>query len=668
MYALCSTRTRAAITYQEFRRIYQDIVREATILAVRPALRAVLQEGSQARAAFAVEIETSLVDTFSIENELLLVWEQNRWAVDCSSQSIFRELEGDNLVHMISRIPVRANIYDVNGRGLAIAGDSVTVGVVPDEIQDETTVLARLSQVLDIPQSEIKASYENQPVSWFIPIADISVEVSREHYELLSTEPGILLREKRTRIYREPATAPHIVGFLGKVPGEELAAWQHRGYTGDELVGRTGIEAWGEPYLAGQRGGTLTIITPQGRVVATLARREAVPARSIYLALDSAFQHKAEELLGERKGAVVVMDIDDGRILALATWPRFDPNLFARGIDPDVWAALVNDPANPLLNRAIQGQYPPGSTFKIVTMGTILERGGVEPTQMYNCPGYWDKLGWPMTCWLKSGHGTIDLITALAASCDVTFYQVGYDLSFVDVDALPSYARSFGLGTPTGIGERSVSLPGIGNNSGWESEGDRDPLGEASGLVPDDAWKRQTFGEGWSTGDTVNLAIGQGFLLTTPLQMGRLIAAIANGGTLYRPRIVDRIAAVGEIPEVVFESEKVGRLPIAPASLDAIRTGLGGATTLSLGTATHRFSDFPIPVAGKTGTAQNEGELPHAWFVGYLPADEPEIAIVAMLENIGEGSTYAAPLFRQVAEAYYGLEIETQRQADDGDH
>jgi penicillin-binding protein 2 len=637
-------------------------------LAVRPALRAVLQEGSQARAAFAVEIETSLVDTFSIENELLLVWEQNRWAVDWSSQSIFRELEGDNLVHMISRIPVRANIYDVNGRGLAIAGDSVTVGVVPDEIQDETTVLARLSQVLDIPQSEIKASYENQPVSWFIPIADISVEVSREHYELLSTEPGILLREKRTRIYREPATAPHVVGFLGKVPGEELAAWQHRGYTGDELVGRTGIEAWGEPYLAGQRGGTLTIITPQGRVVATLARREAVPARSIYLTVDSAFQRTVEELLGERKGAVAVMDIDDGRILALATWPRFDPNLFARGIDPDVWAALVNDPANPLLNRAIQGQYPPGSTFKIVTMGTILERGGVEPTQMYNCPGYWDKLGWRMTCWLKSGHGTIDLITALAASCDVTFYQVGYDLSFVDVDALPSYARSFGLGTPTGIGERSVSLPGIGNNSGWESEGDRDPLGEASGLVPDDAWKRQTFGEGWSTGDTVNLAIGQGFLLTTPLQMGRLIAAIANGGTLYRPRIVDRIAAVGEIPEVVFEPEKVGRLPIAPASLDAIRTGLGGATTLSLGTATHRFSDFPIPVAGKTGTAQNEGELPHAWFVGYLPADEPEIAIVAMLENIGEGSTYAAPLFRQVAEAYYGLEIETQRQADDGDH
>ena len=297
-----------------------------------------------------------------------------------------------------------------------------------------------------------------------------------------------------------------------------------------------------------------------------------------------------------------------------------------------------------------------------------MERGGVKPTQTYNCPGYWDKLGWLMTCWLKSGHGTIDLITALAASCDVTFYQVGYDLSFIDVDALPSYARSFGLGAPTGIGERSVSLSGIDSSTGWESASDRDPLGEASGLVPDDAWKRQTFGEGWSTGDTVNLAIGQGFLLTTPLQMGRLIAAIANGGTLYRPRIVDRVAAVGETPEVILEPEKVGRLPITPATMDAIRTGLEGATTLSLGTATHRSVGFPISVAGKTGTAQNEGELPHAWFIGYLPADKPAIAIVAMLENIGEGATYAAPLFRQVAEAYYGLETETQPRAGDGDH
>jgi penicillin-binding protein 2 len=537
MYELCSSQSRADVPYQEFQRIYQEVSAEATILVVHPILHAVLEDKTTARATFAAEIETSFVGSFSVENELSLTWEGDRWGVDWSKRSIFRELEGDNLVHMVSRSPVRANIYDVNGKGLAVDGSLVTVGVVPGEIEDEPAVLARLSMVLGMSQPEIKAKYADQPKNWFIPIGDISVEKSREHYALLSEEPGISLREKGVRVYRAPAAAPHVVGYLAKIPAEELEAWQQRGYIGDELIGRTGMEAWGEPYLAGQRGGVLTIITPEGQVAATLARRDAVPARSVYLTFDYEFQRKVEELLGERKGSVVVMDVNTGRILALATWPRFDLNKFAEGIDPQSWSALVNDPATPLMNRPIQGQYPPGSTFKIVTMGTIMERGGVPATQTYQCPGTWNKLGWPMTCWLATGHGTIDLVSALTASCDVTFYQVGYDLSYIDIDALPSYARSFGLGQPTGIGK---SL------DGWW--GDWDPLGEAGGLVPDDAWKRATLNEGWSTGDTVNLAIGQGFLLVTPLQMCRLVAAVGNGGVLYRPLIVSKIAATDQTP------------------------------------------------------------------------------------------------------------------------
>jgi penicillin-binding protein 2 len=655
MYDLCSTEARASTKYAEFSRIYSEVAQEATIIAVHPTLHAVLHEGQQAHATFAVEVETSFVGTFSVENELPLVWDDDRWAVDWSKKCIFGELEGDNLIHMVPRLPVRANIYDVQGKGLAVKGDLVTVGVVPGEIEDEPAVLARLSLVLNIPQPEIKAKYENQPPNWFIPIADISVPESQKHYELLSTALGISLRPKPIRIYTEPVAAPHIIGFMGNIPAEELEAWQARGYTGDELVGRVGIEAWGEPYLAGQRGGVLTIVTPGGQLAATLARREAVPARSVYLTFEHQFQQKVEALLGERKGAVVVMDVNDGRVLALATWPRFDPNLFAEGIDPKAWSILVNDPATPLVNRAIQGQYPPGSTFKIVTMGTIMERGGVKPSQTYNCPGSWNKLGWPMTCWLKSGHGDIDLVTALTASCDVTFYQIGYDLSFIDRDALPSYSRSFGLGSATGIGQ------------GDEGNQSADPLGEASGLVPDDTWKRQVYDEGWATGDNVNLAIGQGFLLTTPLQMCRLVAAVGNGGILYRPQIVWKVAATDQLPEITFKPDKVGRLPITPSTLADIRTGLEGVTTSPRGTATHRFVDFPYPVAGKTGTAQNEGELPHAWFIGYLPADKPEIAIVAMIENVGEGSAFAAPLFRQVAAAYYGLEEETPEVEGQGD-
>jgi penicillin-binding protein 2 len=444
-------------------------------------------------------------------------------------------------------------------------------------------------------------------------------------------------------------------------------AWQALGYSGDEVIGRTGLEAWGEPYLAGQRGGELMIITSGGQLVDTLARREAIPARSIYATFKYEFQLAVQELLGERKGSVVVMDVNDGRILALATWPRYDPNLFAEGISARDWNRLIGDPNVPMMNRPVQGQYPPGSTFKVVTMGALMERAGVPPTAKYQCPGTWNKLGWDMTCWLEGGHGEIDLVTALTASCDVAFYQIGYDLSFVDLDALPTYSRGFGLGTPTGIGKRVVP-EGTGRLTDPSGILDAwDPLGEAAGLVPDSEWKRGVYGDGWTTGDNVNLSIGQGFLLTTPLQMCRLTAAVANGGTLYRPQIVQRIGGNETEPEIKFEADKVGRLPIQSATLDAIKKGMEGATTSPRGTATYRFVNFPIAVAGKTGTAQNEGELPHAWFIGYLPAQEPEIAIVAMLENTGEGSEFAAPLFRQVAALYYGIEDEMPEVQGQGD-
>jgi penicillin-binding protein 2 len=301
-------------------------------------------------------------------------------------------------------------------------------------------------------------------------------------------------------------------------------------------------------------------------------------------------------------------------------------------------------------------------------MGTLMERAGTPPTAKYQCPGTWNELGREMTCWLDRGHGEIDLVTALTASCDVAFYQIGYDLAVeVDLGALPAYSRNFGLGAPTGLGQRLIPESSgrltdpTGLLDAW------DPLGEAPGLVPDDEWKRNVYNEPWTTGDNVNLSIGQGFLLTTPLQMCRLTAAIANGGTLYRPQIVQRIGSNEIEPEIKYQADPIGRLPIKPETLDAIGRGMEGATTSPRGTATHRFVGFPIAVAGKTGTAQNEGELPHAWFIGYLPAEEPEIAIVAMVENSGEGSEFAAPLFRQVAALYYGIEDQVPEIQGEGD-
>jgi penicillin-binding protein 2 len=287
--------------------------------------------------------------------------------------------------------------------------------------------------------------------------------------------------------------------------------------------------------------------------------------------------------------------------------------------------------------------------FKIVTMAAALEAGGYTPESTYTCTGVWSELG-PgaiKTDWLAGGHGTLNLVQGLERSCDPFFYHLGLDLANQDYEILPQYARAFGLGEPTGI------------------EG----LVEAGGLVPDPAWKLQDLGEGWGVGDSVNMAIGQGFLLVTPLQVARYVAAVANGGTLYRPYVVDRIGAApdGSVDAEVFAAEAVGQLPLSEENLNAIRQGLEGATQRAGGTATYRFYNMGVPVAGKTGTAQAPGEtsLPHSWFAGYAPSNchdlpegcETQIAVVVLVENAGEGSNVAAPIFRQVVEAFFGLPL-----------
>jgi penicillin-binding protein 2 len=330
----------------------------------------------------------------------------------------------------------------------------------------------------------------------------------------------------------------------------------------------------------------------------------------------------------------------------MASGPDFDPNAFIVPNAKIDRAAILSDSRRPLVNRVTQGTYPLGSVFKIVTMATALEAADYTPDSLYTCTGTWSELG-PEAVksdWLKGGHGTLTLVQGLERSCDPYFYHLGLALANVGFDALPEYARGFGLGTPTGI------------------EG----VPEDGGLVPDPAWKLENRGEGWTSGDTVNLAIGQGFLTVTPLQVVQYIAAVANGGTLYQPHVIDRIGAApdGSAPEETIKPVVTGKLPVSDETLEAIRQGMEGATQRSGGTATHRFYGLSIPVSGKTGTAQAPGpiSLPHSWFAGYAPSDcdklvgcEEQIAIVVLVENAGEGSTFAAPMFRQVVEAYFGL-------------
>jgi len=643
MYAYVSPDRQALIDSRSFAQRYQDALSTATVLTVTTRLQSVLREADEAYASFQLTLDTALVGTLVTDTVMSLSLEEGQWLVDWDEGLIWPQLSGGHYFRMEYVIPVRANIYDRAGLGLATESTIVTVGVIPDQIEDESALLAALTLVTALPPDEIRGRYAASPGDWKVPIADIPAAVSVDHNDLLASIPGIYRDEKEGRTYPHGSGAPHIVGWVAPVPAEELEAYQAQGYRGDERVGISGLEAWGEDVLAGRHGGVLTVVSSTGSKVATVAERSALPGRAIYTTFDRDFQEQVQAILGERKGAIVVLDVHTGAVRALASGPGFDPNVFIGPAGAVGRSQILADPRRPLFNRITQGTYPAASVFKIVTMAAALEAGGMDAEQtFFYCPGYWEGLGPAArkTCWKTEGHGNISLKDGLTASCDVVFYAVGQALDGMGQDILPKFGQGFGFGRPTGL------------------EG----LLEEGGLMPDPDWKVNTIGEAWGVGDTVNLSIGQGYLLVTPLQMARMMAAVANGGTLYRPYVIERIGPAGDaISEQATQPRAVGTLPISPGHLAAIREALLGVTTKTMGTAPHRFAGLAIPVAGKTGTAEVGGEdtVPHSWFAAYAPADNPEIAVVALAENAGEGASVAAPLVRQVIEAYYGLPLST---------
>lgn len=641
MHALLSPESQAALDAESFTRRYENALTTATVLTVTTQLDSVLSEGERATAAYSMTLDTLLFGTLSAESIMSLRLYGRTWRVNWDAGLIWPQLEGDKYFRASYRVPVRADIYDRNGLALATQGRLVTVGVVPGQIQDETAVLRTLASATDLTEETIRSRYASANPEWKVPIADIPAQVSVDHNEALASLAGVYREEKVARTYPYGDAAGHIVGWVAPLPAERLEEYRSRGYQGDEKVGVAGLEAWGEAILAGQHGGTLSVVTALGEPVVDVSRREARPGRPIYTTIDRDFQEQVQQLLGDRKGAIVVLDVGTGAVRALVSGPGFDPNLLAGPASGAGRSGILNDPRQPLFNRATQGTYPTGSVFKIVTMAAGLEAAGMDPlTSVFSCPGYWDGLGAAARkyCWRPAGHGQIGLQDALTASCNVTFYSVGKTLHEMDPQILPRFGTELGLGRPS-------ELVGVV---------------EEAGLMPDPDWKAASLAEAWYPGDTVNLAIGQGYLRVTPLQVASMMVAVANGGTLYQPFILERIGGNEWEEEEVIEPETVGALPISAEHLRAIQEGLLGVTTTpSLGTATRAFAGLDIPVAGKTGTAEVgiEGVAPHSWFAAYAPANEPEIALVVIVENAGEGSTVAAPLVRQVVEAYYGLPV-----------
>lgn len=655
MYAALSPESQARIDSQSFVTFYEEAMTAAAVEDVQAELLAVARDETQAELSVRVVWQTAVAGEIIREHQVQLVKNQERWGVVWHEGLLLPELQPGQLLRLVpgERIP-RAEIYDMNGRLLAHQGTVATLGVIPGQIANEEGLLAALAPLLEQTSGEIKALYEDAAPDQNWPVADITGDVLDTHSDQLQPHvgAGLTIQERSARLYPAGSAAAHIIGYTGFIPAGQLERYQAEGYLGDEQVGLTGLEAWGERYLSGV-GNVLVIEDDAGNRVTVIPESTA---QSVYTTIDLELQQAVAEALATAvtthpegsAGAVIVLDVATGQVRAMTSFPTYDPAIF----DPLRLHAVaglneaLNDPQRPLLNRAAQSEYPPGSTFKIVTMAAALNSGLYTPDTEYTSTGSWDRLGsgFIKYDWQEGGHGTLTLVEALMASCNSCFYEATYRLNEADPDLLPQTARQFGFGTPAGI----------------------DAIQEAAGLVPDPEYKLNVQGTAWEAGDAVNMGIGQGFVLVTPLQLAQVIAAIANDGVLLQPTLVNRIGA-NEETVTAQPAEPVGALPLRSEHLDAIREGLWGvANDPSLGTAVEPLDQLAIPVAGKTGTSETGGE-PHAWFAGYAPAmpytrpdgvlvTEPEIAIVVLMENAGEGSEVAAPIFRRVVELYYGIQ------------
>jgi penicillin-binding protein 2 len=658
MYSVLSPQSQALIDSRTFVTFYQEMMEAATVLAIHVQPLSARQDGADAEFGARVTWDTAAVGQVTRDHVMNLLYSDGRWGVVWDESLILPELKGEQRLYTDPRNPARANIYDVNGEALAFQGSIITLGVIPGQIEDEDGLLSAMSQALGMTPEDIQFLYAASLPDWYVPIGDITGQTMERYFNLLMpyVGHGLVTEDRLTRLYVESGLAPHVVGYTGYIPAESLEWYKNHGYRGDEQVGLTGVEQWGEEYLSGTRGGVLSIVGPGGEYISTVQERDPKQSRAVYLTIDHEFQAAVEQALAEaiethplaQAGSVVALDVNTGAVRAMASYPTYSPRIFdsLRLNSGNELIRVLNDPGQPLLNRVAQGEYPPGSTFKLVTFTAGINSGLYTPETLYTSTGSWNRLGdaFIKYDWKEGGHGTIPLRQALVVSCNSCFYDVGFNLDQLDPTILPDTAKAFGLGQPTGI----IGLP------------------ENGGLIPDPAWKLENVGEGWVPGDSVNMAIGQGYVQVTPLQMARIIAAVANGGTLYRPTVIDHIGAGGGAPEEPWPVEEQGMLPIAPSILDVMRQSLRDVASGAWGTAAYQFVNLPVPVAGKTGTAETVIDNSHAWFVGYAPAEpyttpdgtlieEPQIAIVVMIEHAGEGSEVAAPIFRRVIEAYYGI-------------
>lgn len=539
-----------------------------------------------------------------------------------------------NRIREIVHEPARGLILDKNGEVLVDNHPSYSVYAIPFEVKEADSVLKLTGDILDMKPAEIKRTIQMKRSGFFTPVKlkrQVDFQILSRIEERRLELPGILYQTEPRRYYPSGVRAPHLFGYLGEISQREMDLEENKGLQLGSIIGKKGLEKVYEKELRGYRGYEYVEVDALGREIKKLKDKpeiQSLPGKNLHLTLDAIMQRALEARMDTLRGGAVVVDCSNGGVLALVSKPDYDPEIFTKPISTEIWNNLINNPSKPLYDRMVQSLYPPGSTYKPVLVAAALENEIIEPDWTAYCSGYFRLGRRNYDCWKPEGHGELDLYGAIEQSCNVYFYKLGLKVGLAH---WADYSRKFLFGQPTGI----------------------DLMAEKAGLVPDKKYLDQVFGKDkWSKGLILNLSIGQGDLLVTPLQMARFAMILANGGVAYRLHLVDYLEDPidGTRKYTPIDSVKING--ISKETYDVIREGMFRVVHGEHGTA--KIAGYrDIKVAGKTGTAQNPHGEPHAWFIGYAPVNDPEIALCILVENGGSGGRVAAPIAREVIKNYF---------------
>ncbi|HXG05580.1 MAG TPA: penicillin-binding protein 2 [Candidatus Binatia bacterium] len=557
------------------------------------------------------------------------------WYLQVLEGGHFLDASDKNRIRIRPVAAPRGLLYDRHGVPLVDNRPAFTLSLIPRELpRDEQTrdaVLGRVAALLRIPYQELSEAIARVPADSFLPVRvrrGLSLEDMARIEEWKLELPGVIVEVEPQRTYPSSRFAAHLLGYVREASDEQL---RHGRYRRGDMVGQTGLERLLDEYLRGRDGGERIEVDALGRPVRVIQHTDPHPGAQVVTTIDRRIQEAAEQAMEGRPGAVVVMDPRSGDVLAMVSTPAFDIDQFTGTIERSAWLRLVQDPDHPLLNRVIQSQYAPGSIFKIVVAAAGLQEGTLAPGDRVHCDGEFRLGTWTFKDWKEEGHGTVDTRGALAHSCNIFFYQAGLRIGGA---AITRYARAFGFGQPTAI----------------------DLGSEKFGLVPGPRARRRG-SSGWQAGDIVNMAIGQGQVLVTPIQVARFMSAVANGGVLWKPRLVQRVERADRALLWSDPGQVTGHVELAPAVWAFLRESLWAAVNDGGTGAGARIPG--LDVAGKTGTAQTIAKSradrgqDHAWFAAFAPARAPEVVVVVLVERGGKGGQVAAPVARKILNAIF---------------